>query len=92
MVTTGHNMATAGHNPGRKVTPEVDFLKTWAHVSHQVWVKNWSEEKKISEVKIEANGFHKNFICGTMKRGENLKFGENHGGTKSSKNLEIWIS
>ena len=50
----------------------------------------WRE--KISQVKIEVNGFHKNFICGTMKRGENLKFGENHGGTKSSQNLEIWIS
>ena len=26
--------------------PEVDFLKTWAHVSHQVLAKHWSEVKK----------------------------------------------
>ena len=26
-----------------------------------------------------------------MKSGENLRFGENRGGTKSSENLEIWI-
>ena len=43
-------------------------------------------------MKIEANGFHKNLIHGTMKRSENLKFGENRGGTKSSENFEIWIS
>ena len=27
-----------------------------------------------------------------MKHGENLTFGENRGGTKSSENLKIWIS
>ena len=58
--------------------PKVDFLKTWA----QVWKKNWSE--KISQVKIVANGFHKNLIHGTMKHGETLRFGENCGGTKLS--------
>ena len=48
--------------------------------------------KKISQVKIEANGFHKNLIHGIMKCGENLNFGENRGGNKSSKNFEIRIS
>ena len=31
-------------------------------------------------------------ICSTMKRGENVKFGENRGGTKSSEIFGIWIS
>ena len=31
-------------------------------------------------------------ICSTMKRGENLKFGQNLGGTKSSEIFGIWIS
>ena len=34
-------------------------------------------------------GFH---LHGTVKRGDNLKFGENHRVTKSSEDLEIWIS